>query len=87
MRFFICTDYLSDRPLIIAIDSIESIFYKTKQEYMNQWANYNVSEEDEKMFGEAPEICTVIQTKNSGSYNVRNSLEEIIEFIKGTNNG
>lgn len=87
MRFFICTDYLSDRPLIIAIDAIESIFYKTKDEYMAQWANYDISTEDGKMFEEAPEICTVIQTKNSSSYNVRNSIEEIIEFIKGTNNG
>ena len=63
------------------------MFEKTKTEYMTQWENFEIPEDEQEMFEAAPEKCTMIQTKTGGTYYIRNTIDDIVEFIKGTNNG
>ncbi len=77
-RFFICQEFWSGQTLIVAIDAIESIYEKGFE--------YFSKEEIPEDF-DFIQPATVINLKTNGKYYIRNSLEEVVEFLKGENNG
>ncbi len=76
---------MSAKPIIIAVDAIESIFEKTKEQYLTQFEYYDLEDEFKLSL---PENSVAIQMKYTSSmYHVRNSFEEIMQFLQGETDG
>lgn len=79
MKFFIATDYVSSRTIIIAVDAVEAIHEITQEEYNSHFQT--VAEENN--LG----TCTLVRIRGGGVYYINNGMDEIISFLTGVNNG
>lgn len=85
-RFILLKDFISDKPIVIAIDSIEAFYDEHKDSLIGVDRE---TEEGIRKFESLPQFYRRVEIKNKENifYAVSTTMEEIINLLIGENNG
>jgi len=78
-KFLILTEFVLGQPLILQLDRVEAVFEDNKKTI----GISTDSDEMEELYNDLPERYTRVEMVSGSFYPVKESINEIIEYIKG----